>query len=414
LLNKQTPSPLNEKKKSQRYQGYGILAACFFIMTLVAGAQSSFGVFFKPMIKDFGWTRASTSLPFSLNLIMSGLFSIIVGRISDRLGTKSVVTIGGIIMGIGYLLMSRVVNLWELYLSYGVLVALGSSAFYVPLVTMLIRWFPQKRGLMVGIGVSGIGFGIGVVPTIASQLMISTDWRTSLLIVGGTSIILIAALAQLLKARPPEPELPDKNSEKNANVSMTSIGISFGDAIKTRQFWMIFITWVLYGFFYQVGAVHTVPYATDLGMSALAAASLLTIIGLVGIVGRTSLGFTGDKFSNKNTLAVSYLLMAVAFLAITVSHTIGMLYLYAVIYGFFSGVGILLASINAEYFGLQSLGAITGAIIFANNIGGAIGPPLAGYIFDARDSYLLAFILCVAAAAAAGIIIWTLKPTSNH
>ena len=383
-------------------------------MTLVAGAQSSFGVFFKPMIKDFGWTRASTSLPFSLNLIMSGLFSIIVGRISDRLGTKSVVTIGGIIMGIGYLLMSRVVNLWELYLSYGVLVALGSSAFYVPLVTMLIRWFPQKRGLMVGIGVSGIGFGIGVVPTIASQLMISTDWRTSLLIVGGTSIILIAALAQLLKARPPEPELPDKNSEKNANVSMTSIGISFGDAIKTRQFWMIFITWVLYGFFYQVGAVHTVPYATDLGMSALAAASLLTIIGLVGIVGRTSLGFTGDKFSNKNTLAVSYLLMAVAFLAITVSHTIGMLYLYAVIYGFFSGVGILLASINAEYFGLQSLGAITGAIIFANNIGGALGPPLAGYIFDARDSYLLAFILCVAAAAAAGIIICTLKPTSNH
>jgi MFS family permease len=366
------------------------------------------------MIKDFGWTRASTSLPFSLNLIMSGLFSIIVGRISDRLGTKSVVTIGGIIMGIGYLLMSRVVNLWELYLSYGVLVALGSSAFYVPLVTMLIRWFPQKRGLMVGIGVSGIGFGIGVVPTIASQLMISTDWRTSLLIVGGTSIILIAALAQLLKARPPEPELPDKNSEKNANVSMTSIGISFGDAIKTRQFWMIFITWVLYGFFYQVGAVHTVPYATDLGMSALAAASLLTIIGLVGIVGRTSLGFTGDKFSNKNTLAVSYLLMAVAFLAIMVSHTIGMLYLYAVIYGFFSGVGILLASINAEYFGLHSLGAITGAIIFANNIGGALGPPLAGYIFDARDSYLLAFILCVAAAAAAGIIICTLKPTSNH
>ena len=177
---------------------------------------------------------------------------------------------------------------------------------------------------------------------------------------------------------------------------------------------MIFTTWLLYGFFYQVGAVHTVPYATDLGMSALAAASLLTIIGLVGIAGRTSLGFTGDKFSNKNTLAVSYILMAIAFLAIAVSPTVGMLYFYAVIYGFFSGVGILLASINAEYFGLRSLGAITGAIIFANNIGGALGPPLAGYIFDARDSYRLAFILCIATAAAAGIIIWMLKPTSNH
>ena len=404
---------MNEKKNKQRYTGYGILAASFLIMTLVAGAQSSFGVFFKPMIKDFGWTRAATSLPFSLNLIMSGLFSIIVGRISDRLSPKSVVTIGGIIMGIGYLLMSRIVNLWQLYLSFGVLVALGSSAFYVPLVTMLTRWFPQKRGLMVGIGVSGIGFGIGVVPTIASQLMVITDWHTSLLVVGGASIVLIAALAQLLKARP-EPELPDKNSEKEVNLPPNPIGISFGDAVKTRQFWMIFTTWLLYGFFYQVGAVHTVPYATDLGMSALAAASLLTIIGLVGIAGRTSLGFTGDKFSNKNTLAVSYILMAIAFLAIAVSPTVGMLYFYAVIYGFFSGVGILLASINAEYFGLRSLGAITGAIIFANNIGGAFGPPLAGYIFDARDSYRLAFILCIATAAAAGIIIWMLKPTSNH
>ena len=365
------------------------------------------------MIREFGWTRASTSLPFSLNLILSGLFSIIAGRISDRLGPKSVVTIGGIIMGVGYLLMSRISNLWGLYLTFGVLVALGSSAFYVPLVTMLTRWFPQKRGLMLGIGVSGVGFGIGVVPTIASQLMVITDWRTSLLIVGGASIILIAALAQFLKARP-EIGLPDKNSEKGANLPLPAIGISFGDAVKTRQFWMIFITWLLYGFFYQVGAVHTVPYATDLGMSALAAASLLTIIGLVGIVGRTSLGFTGDKFSNKNTLAISFILMALAFLTIAASHTVRMLYVYAVIYGFFSGMGILLASINAEYFGLRSLGAITGAITFANSIGGSLGPPLAGYIFDARDSYRLAFIICVITAAASGIIIWNLKPASNH
>ena len=412
-MNKQTIPPLNDKKKPRIYHGYGILAACFFIMTLVAGAQASFGVFFKPMLNDFGWTRASTSLPFSLNLILSGLFSIIAGRISDRLGPKLVVTIGGIVMGIGYLLMSRIVNLWGLYLSFGILVALGSGAFYAPLVSMLTKSFPQRRGLMVGIGVSGIGFGIGVVPAIASQLMISTDWRTSLLIVGGASMILIVALAQLLKARP-EPELSDKNIKQETNLPLPSIGISFADAIKTQQFWMIFITWLLYGFFYQVGAVHIVPYATDRGMSALAAATLLTIIGLVGIAGRTFLGFTGDRFSNKTTLAVSFMLMAVAFLTISASNTITMLYVYAVIYGFFSGVGILLASINVEYFGLQSLGAITGAILFGNNIGGALGPTLAGYIFDATDSYRLAFILCVVVAVASGIIIWMLKPASKR
>jgi MFS family permease len=160
--------------------------------------------------------------------------------------------------------------------------------------------------------------------------------------------------------------------------------------------------------------VHIVPYATDRGMSALAAATLLTIIGLVGIVGRTSLGFTGDKFSNKATLAISFMLMAVAFLALAASDAIPMLYVYAVIYGFFSGVGILLASIDAEYFGLQSLGAITGAILFGNNIGGALGPTLAGYIFDATDTYRLAFILCVVTAVASGILIWMLKPALKH
>jgi MFS family permease len=412
-LNKQTIPPLHDKQKSRIYHGYGILAACFFIMTLVSGAQASFGVFFKPMINDFGWTRASTSLPFSVNLILSGLFSIIAGRISDRLGPKLVVTIGGIIMGIGYLLMSRIVNLWGLYLSFGILVALGASAFYAPLVSMLIRSFPQRRGLMVGIGISGIGFGIGVVPTIASQLMIITDWRTSLVIVGGGSLILIVALAQLLKPRS-EPDLSDKTIKKETNLPLPSMGISFIDAIKTRQFWMIFTTWLLYGFFYQIGAVHIVPYATDRGMSTLAAATLLTIIGLVGIVGRTSLGFTGDKFSNKTTLAISFMLMAVAFLALAASNAIPMLYIYAVIYGFFSGVGILLASINAEYFGLQSLGAITGAILFGNNIGGALGPTLAGYIFDATDTYRLAFILCVVTAVASGILIWILKPALKH
>lgn len=381
-------------------------------MTLVSGAQASFGVFFKPMLNQFGWTRESTSLPFSLNLILCGVFGILAGRISDRLGPKSVVTIGGVVLGGGYILMSRINSLWGLYLSYGIIVALGSAAFYVPLVSTVTRWFPKKRGLMVGIGVSGIGFGIGVVPTIASQLIVIYDWRTSLLIVGSASLVLIVLLGQLLKADPtymPAETVVDKKTL----TSTPDLGLSFNEAIKTRQFWMIFIAWFFYGFFFQVGAVHTVPYATDLGMTGLEAATLLSIIGLLGIAGRSSLGYIGDKLNNKLTLAVSFILVSVVFFLIAASGTIQTLYIYAVIYGLFSGVGVLLASINAEHFGLQSLGAITGAIVFGNNIGGALGPSLAGYIFDATDSYRLAFILCGIAAVAAGVMVWVLKPTAK-
>ena len=177
---------------------------------------------------------------------------------------------------------------------------------------------------------------------------------------------------------------------------------------------MIFVAWFLYGFFYQVGMVHIVPYATDLGMSALAAATILTIIGLIGILGRIILGFTGDRFSNKNTLLISFILLAGAFIALSVSGTVGMLYVFAVLYGFFFGVGLLLAPITAEYFGLASLGVITGAINFATNIGGAIGPTLAGYIFDTTGSYRLAFISGGITAIVAGIFICMLKPALRH
>jgi MFS family permease len=324
-----------------------------------------------------------------------------------------VVTIGGIILGSGYILMSRITNLWGLYLSYGIIVALGSSAMYVPLVSMVTRWFPRRRGLMVGIGVSGIGFGIGVVPTIASHLMVSFDWHNSLLIVGGASMVLIAGLAQFLRAKP-ELQVLEQSQEEKSIAPAPSLGLSFNEAIKTSQFWMIFFAWLLYGFFYQIGAVHTVPYATDLGMSALAAAALLTIIGLVGILGRAGLGFIGDKLHNNVTLAVGFVLVAVVFLAIAASGTVHMLYVYAVVYGLFSGVGLLLASINAEHFGLRSLGAITGAIIFGNNIGGALGPFLAGYIYDTTGNYRLAFLLCGVTGIAAGIVIWLVKPAAKQ
>ena len=412
-MDKQITTTPDNKKNPRLYYGYRILAACFFIMTLVCGSQASFGVFFKPMIGEFGWTRASTALPFSLNLILSGLFGIFAGRLSDRLGPRVVVAVGGVIMGAGYMLMSRITTLWGLYLTYGFLVALGSSAMYVPLVSMVTRWFPHRRGLMVGIGVSGIGFGIGVVPTIASQLMLSYNWRESLLIVGAASVVLIALLAQILKAQPDTQSLEAAAIGKKS-MPLPDIGIPFNQAIKTRQFWAIFTSWLLYGFFYQVGAVHAVPYATDIGMSALAAASLLTIIGLVGIAGRTGMGYAGDKFSNKGTLAVGFLLMAASFLLMATFSNVTMLYVYAIVYGLFSGGGVVLASINAEHFGLQSLGAITGAVVFGNNIGGAIGPALAGYIFDKQDSYQLAFILCGLTGITAGITIWSLRPTAKH
>jgi MFS transporter, OFA family, oxalate/formate antiporter len=401
---------LNTKKHSKIFYGYVIVAASFLIMTLAYGAQNTFGVFFKPMAREFGWSRAETSGPFAMCVLLSGLLSIVSGRLSDRYGPRKVVAFGGIILGVGYILMSLIHGLWQLYLFYGVLVAIGLSAIYIPLVSMIARWFTTRRGLMSGIGISGIGFGIAVMPALASQLVVRFEWRIPLLVIGGILMVAIALLAQLLRTvQETGSTTENRGSPANAAVGAEE-GFSFREAIKTRQFWMIFIAWILYGFFYQIGMVHIVPYANDRGMSAVAAATVLTTIGLVGTFGRVSQGFISDRLGNRNTVFGSYALMGLAYAGLAVSHSIWMLYVFAVVFGFLFGIGILLIPMVAEYFGFKDLGVISGVLIFSNSLGGTIGPPLAGGIFDATNSYELAFIACAVAGLAAGSIVWRLKP----
>ena len=392
-------------KRTGKFDGYVIIIACFFIMVMVNGAQYCFGVFFKPMINEFGWTRAATSGAFSLHMFVNGLLAILAGRLADKFGTRLVVTFGGVILGTGYILTSQTHTLWQLYLFFGVIVAAGSSTMYVPIVAMITRWFPRNAGLMAGIGISGIGFGIGVVPIIAARLIVIFDWQIAILILGVVSLVLIVVLTQLLK---PPVAVSAAFNGKNVRSGIKE-DYSFREAILTRQFWMFFVGWICYGFFYSIGLVHIVPYAMDIGMSATAAATILTVIGLVGTAGRVGMGFSGDKYTNRVTFITCFSFLGLSFLGLTLFRSVAMLYVFGVIYGTMNGVGILLAPIIAEYFGFKDLGSIVGAVIFANNIGSAIGPTLAGALFDSTGSYQLAFLTSSIAGIAAAIVVWRMK-----
>lgn len=405
MVNK-TNSENNSIRKTGISYRYVVLGSCFLLMVMVYGSQYCFGIFFKPMIAEFGWSRAATSGAFSLYMFVGGLLSILAGRLSDRFGTRLVVTIGSVILGTGYMLASRTENIWQLYLFYGIVVAAGSSTMYVPVVSMITRWFPHNAGLMAGIGISGIGFGIGVVPLLASRLVVLLEWRSALFIVGAASLILITLLARLLK----RPESGRQSGSSRNISSVDNTGFTLKEAMLTGQFWLFCLGWIFYGFVYQVGLVHIVPYATDIGFSATAAAGILTIIGLVGTAGRVGLGISGDKFTNRFTIMISFAMMALAYAGLTASNSAIMLYVFGVIYGALNGVGILLAPIIAEYFGYRSLGSIVGAVIFANNFGSSISPTLAGEIFDTTGSYHLAFLSCTVLGAFSVFIVWKLKP----
>jgi MFS transporter, OFA family, oxalate/formate antiporter len=399
------------RRFSSLHYGHVVVLTCFLIMTIAFGAQNTFGVFFKPMSSEFGWSRAATSGPFALNLVVSGFLSIISGRLSDRFGAWKVVAAGAVLSGIGYILMYDIHSLWQLYLYYGILVASGTSAMYVPIVSMIARWFTKNRSLMSGIGISGIGFGIGILPPIFTASMQAWGWRVPLLLLGGVVIVFIVLLSLLLRIDVrPKYTASTSNPSSKPSSAIYNRGLTFKQATHTLQFWIMFVSWIFYGIFYQSAMVHLVPYATDIGVSAVRAATILSIIGIIGTVGRIGLGFVGDKLGSRITVYLSYALTGAAFIGLAFIHNTAMLYLFAFIFGCLFGIGVLLVPMVTEYFGFQQLGIISGTIVFSNSFGGAIGPPLAGAIFDTTGGYFIDFLLCGLIGLAAGIIVFFMKP----
>ena len=417
ILDKCEALPSMGSKKPKLFYGYIIVAAAFLITLIMCGTLFTFGVFFKPILTEFGWTRAMTSGAFSLCILLFGLLGIGTGRLTDRFGPRVVISGCGFFLGLGYLLMSQVSAIWQLYLFYGVMVGIGVSGSFVPLVSTVARWFAERRGMMTGIAVSGIGIGTMIMPLVANWLISSYGWRTSYIVVGITVLVLIILVAQFLRRDPGQMgQLPYGADEvKVESLNSGTRGFSFQEAIHTRQFWMLGVTLLCFGASLQVMMVHIVSYAIDLGVSATSAAVILAVIGGLSTGGRVIMGSAGDRIGNKLALIISFILMSAALFWLLTARELWRLYLFAVIFGFgYGGIATLVSLIVAEQFGLSSLGIILGAVTFSITIGEASGPIVAGHIFDITGSYNLAFLACAAISIIGIILSASLRPPSSQ
>ena len=153
--------------KQRFYYGYIVVIASFFIMMFSYGVYHSFGIFFKPILYEFGWTRTITSGPFSFSWVIHSVASLFMGYLYDKFGPRMVITLCGLLVGIGYLLMSQVSDIWHLYLIYGILIGTGSATF-TPITSAVAKLFIKRRTVMTGISTIGIGFGSLVIPIVAN------------------------------------------------------------------------------------------------------------------------------------------------------------------------------------------------------------------------------------------------------
>ena len=401
-------------RKPRIFYGYIVAIAAFCVMMVGGGTFYAFGIFFKPLLAEFGWTRAMTSGAWSLCALLAGLLGIGMGRLSDRFGPRPVVTACGFFVGLGYLLMSQISAIWQLYLFYGVILAIGGSGIPVPIISVIPRWFVKRRGLVTGIVLSGMGVGIMVVPPLARHLISIYDWRTSYIIVGIVALISIMLAGQFLRRDPSQMgQVPYGEDEvKEPGLKPEAQGVSLRGVIHIKQFWMLCAILICHSFGVQAILVHIVSHATDLRISQTIAANILVFIGGLSIAGRVIMGSAGDRIGNKRAVTIVLILVTASLFWLLITKEVWMFFLFAAIFGFgYGGFAGLLSPIVAELFGLSSLGAILGGLFFGITIGGAIGPLLAGYIFDTAGSYNLAFLIYGIVSIIATVLTILLKPT---
>jgi len=401
--------------KNDFYYGFIVVAAAFFIMLIIYGIQYTFGTFFKPILSDFGWSRALTSGAFSLTWFMTGLMSILVGGLNDRFGPRLVITINGFIAGAGFILISQISAAWHLYLFYGVMVGAGISV-YVPLLSTVARWFVHRRTTMSGIVVTGIGIGMLIAPIISNWLIVNYTWRTACIIIGIAVLILVVSAAQFLKRDPTEVGQPLFGESKitAAIADLEARAFSFREAISTRQFWLSFVMFFGFGYCLLTVLVHLTPYSTDQGITSATAAEILGTVGGASIVGRLALGSLGDKIGNRNGFIISFTFMLLSILWLIKSGEAWSLYLFAAVFGLAYGNIVANHSpLVATLFGLSSHGLILGFVNFGFNFGATLGPIVSGYLFDLTGSYKIAFIICAVICAIGLLSTMLLKPLKH-
>jgi len=376
------------------------------------GARFSFGVFFSPVLEEFGWTRAATSGGFSLTWVLTGLLSIAVGRLNDKIGPRLIMTISGFLVGLGYLLMSQLSSLWQLYLFYG-LISIGMSAVLVPTLSTVARWFVKTRAFMTGIVLAGTGIALMVIVPAANQVIMNYGWRTAYIIVGIVVIVIVVMAAQFLRRDPYQlGELPYGYDGTGRSASETGTsGLPFREAIRTRQVWLISLVYFCTYFIYNILLVHTVIYATGEGISSMGAVGIMAFLGGAGIAGRMIMGIFADRIGNKQVMVLGAGLMMVTLFWLLMVKDLWMLFLLGVVFGFgHGGMATMESPIVAHVFGMRSHGVILGLVFFSDTVGGAMGPFLAGYIFDATSSYRLAFFLCAILSVVNLIAILLIRP----
>lgn len=382
------------------FYGWVVVVVFLVIGITLYGIHFSFGVFFKSIEAEFNLTRTATSAIVSANMLLAGLCSLLAGWALDRYGPRRVVLLMAVFTGLSLVLTSLTNSLWQLFITYSLLLAMGTGPLYVVPMSIVSRWFDKKRGLALGLSSMGIGLGTMIMTPFATYLITNYNWHTAYLVIGLIAWIIVAPLSRFLKKGPAEiGTLPNGAGRTDSAVpaegaATAAVKSSLLSIIRSRNFWLI--TFIHFFFAACVFFVfsHLVPHITDIGFTPIEAALVISLLGAASIPGRLFMGIASDRIGRKVTPIICTLFMVAAIAWLIWARDLWSLYLFAVVYGFFySGFGSSTAALISDSFDLGNIGVVFGLLEMGIGIGAATGAAVGGYIFDISNSYEAAFLI---------------------
>jgi len=362
------------------------------LINLALGSLYGWSTFVGPLEREFKWTRSQTTWTYTIAVVCFALTFIFAGRLQDRKGPRLPALIGSILVSLGFFLTSFTTSLLGLYVFFGVIVGIGNGFGYATPSPVASKWFPDKRGLVIGLMVGGYGGGQAIFGSIANYWLIpSFGWRATFQILSLVFLVMTLAGTSLLKNPPAGYKPPNWTPAPGAAIS--GADVPTGELVRMPIFYKLWIAYCLGTTAGQMTISQLVSFANSVGLGANVATVALIISAIGNAGGRILSGAISDKIGRLNTLKIMVLISAFAMPSLYLWRQDAVLFwaLVIAVYWCYGTQLSVMASTTADFFGTKNFGLNYGVLFTAWGAAGVLGPRIGGAMFDAFGDYRYAF-----------------------
>ena len=399
-----------KKQESQAWLIVGVLFVSWFLVW--GGGPNTGSVFFPPVLKYFGWSRAKLSAGFAIAAISAGASGPLIGWLLDRIDVRKVMVSGVALTCLGFAGLSRT-HTFNQFLICNFVIGVGLCACTgIPTYLVIANWFRERRGLAMGLALCGGSVGGAVMTVIANHVIAAAGWRVGYLVIAvPMAVIVIPLLLLFVRSRPPveSPSLQDASAPPIAPIELP--GLEVKEAFATRSLWLLTLVQFLGASVFAGLGQHFVAYLIGIGYTATFSARALSVMFLLTIFGNLLSGPLADRINTRLVLGCSWILSAIAMFALLGASHVAALAIHVLIVGFVLGAtGVLTPLLMLESLGIRRLGSLMGISGVFGTLGFAAGPVLTGRIYDVTGSYTIALWLYVAMSLACALAVFACRP----